>query len=127
MADRSALSWLQDRTAVRAHMKSHQIDRQLKAGGGFARVTGFLPPAVAAEAHRLLTEHSSWECMHDGEVNDRADSIAHSFQFAEPEDHPQTLGVLVRDTMIPQEIPKIPQDIPRNPQPPHPRSLPAGM
>lgn len=94
MADRSALSWLQDRTVVRAHMKSHQIDRQLKAGGGFARVTGFLPPAVAAEAHRLLTEHSSWECMHDGEVNDRADSIAHSFQFAEPEDHPQTLGVL---------------------------------
>ena len=88
------LSWLSDRDAVRAHLETHQIARRLQEGGGFARITQFLPPAAAAAAHTLLMEHSGWEGMHDGEVADRSDSVHHSFAFAEPEDYPQTLGVL---------------------------------
>ena len=37
---------------------------------------------------------TAWEAMDDGEIAYRNDAVHHSFQFAEPDEHPKTLGVL---------------------------------
>ena len=89
----SPLEWLHDTAAVSAHMAEHRVVERLEQGRGFARITSFLPAAVAEAAHTMLVEHDDWESMNDGEV-EYSDSVQHSFQFSEPEDHPETLGLL---------------------------------
>ena len=89
----TAMEWLRDHDAVRAHFRTHQIERRMESTG-FARITGFLPPDVAAAASTMLAEQEGWEDMDDSEVADRSDSVSHSFKFAEPEDHPTTIGAL---------------------------------
>lgn len=90
----SPLEWLHDTAAVSAHMAEHRVVERLEQGRGFARITSFLPAVVAEAAHTMLVEHDDWESMNDGEVAYRSDSVQHSFQFSEPEDHPNTLGLL---------------------------------
>lgn len=89
----TALDWLRDHSAVRAHFKGLDIEKRLKESG-FVRITHFLPDAVATMASAMLAKHDSWEVMHDGEVAERSDSVMHRFHFAEPEDHPSTIGIL---------------------------------
>lgn len=88
------MEWLSDADAVRAHMKTLDVARRMDEGGGFARITNFLPADVAAAAHSMLAAHDNWETMEDGEVVGRGDSVAHAFEYAEPEDFPATLGLL---------------------------------
>ena len=89
----AALDWLRDHDLVRRHFNSHHVGQRM-AESGIVRITGFLPPDVAAACSEMLAEHGCWETMDDEEVADRTDHIKHSFNFAEPEDHPDTLGVL---------------------------------
>lgn len=89
-----ALEWLRNVDLVRSRMASHQVERKLEEGGGFCKISTFLPNKVALAAHDLLAKHSEWETMNEGEVAYQTDTIDHCFQFAEPADHPATLGLL---------------------------------
>ena len=90
---RKIMDWLNDRAAVRAHLASHNALERLDADG-FVRIKNFLPAHVAEVAHDMCKNHTAWEAMDDGEIAYRNDAVHHSFQFAEPDEHPKTLGVL---------------------------------
>jgi hypothetical protein len=94
MSTIDALAWLRDDATVRAHMRAHDVARRIDAGNGFVRITSVLPKHVAEGCSAMLAAHNDWEAMSDGEVSDRPDSVHHNFQFAEPEDHLETLQVL---------------------------------
>lgn len=87
------MDWLRDHDAVRRHFNTHRVEQRM-AESGIVRITGFLPSDVAAACSEMLAEHDCWEMMDDEQVADRSDHIKHSFNFSEPEDHPDTLGVL---------------------------------
>ena len=92
----AALAWLADHDAVRAHCKEFNIEQRLKQGVGLARITGFLPPHVAEACNAMLNvlPADAWEPMTNEEEEGGASVIEHNFSFAEPEDHPDTLGLL---------------------------------
>lgn len=92
----AALSWLADHEAVRAHCKQFKIEQRLEQGGGIARITGFLPDHVAEACNAMVggLSTSAWEPMCNEEEDGGSSVIEHNFSFAEPEDHPETLGLL---------------------------------
>lgn len=96
----SALAWLSDTAAVQTHCEETRsvVARLLASGGGFARVPNFLPKSVAEACNEMLTglPAAAWELMSRDEQDDEGQAIEHSFQFAEPEDHPETLGLLAK-------------------------------
>ena len=95
--DAAALSWLADHDAVRAHCKQFKIEQRLQQGGGLVRISGFLPHDVAEACNAMLVnmDADAWEPMcNEEEEEGGASVIEHNFSFAEPEDHPETLGLL---------------------------------
>ena len=93
----AALTWLADLPAVHAHCKQFKIEQLLEQGGGLARISGFLPPDVAAACNDMITQLpvSAWEPMsHQEQQGGGMGVIEHNFSFAEPEDHPETLALL---------------------------------
>ncbi len=87
-------AWLSDHAAVQKHFAKLDLPRRLRAGGGFCKIEGFLPTAVANSALKSLESLSEWDHMGDAEIAGRSDAVVHSFLYAEPEDHPADLGLL---------------------------------
>ena len=103
----AALSWLADHDAVRAHCKQFKIKQRLEQGGGIARITGFLPAHVAEVCNAMVRglSTSAWELMCNEEEEGGSSVIEHNFSFAEPEDHPETLGLLADAVGTPRSQP----------------------
>ena len=103
----AALSWLADHEAVRAHCKQFKIEQRLEQGGGIARITGFLPDHVAEACNAMVggLSTSAWEPMCNEEEDGGSSVIEHNFSFAEPEDHPETLGLLADAVGTPHSQP----------------------
>ena len=57
-------AWLSDHAAVQKHFAKLDLPRRLRAGGGFCKIEGFLPTAVANSALKSLESLSELSLIH---------------------------------------------------------------